>query len=191
MMIGVFVTISLKGFFVLFLGVSDMGNVVTETVPRIEKSTELGHYDHRLESTLPRFELYVRNINVEFPKFVTAKNETCSKLTVQTRPVDVQSMLSYDRYSDWGKGWGRISVSFNAKNTKDYGNLRKTEAFLGRLRVRKESEDTYLMFDPVTGGVFITDAVMQRIVAKIQSDRASLSCMQFAAKVIEPFLDSV
>lgn len=45
--------------------------------------------------------------------------------------------------------------------------------FLKRLVVRKESDDTWLMFDPVMGAVFIADSEMHRIVSNVKQDTVS------------------
>jgi hypothetical protein len=177
-----------------------MTNVMRDSASGEEKPKKLVRHDYGPRSILPRFELYVRNINVEFPRFVTSRNETCSRMTPQSRPFDVQLLLSgSDASSDWsnGGGWGRDSkldsVLIGAKSGENCtsDSLGKTKAFLRRLRVRKESEDTYLMFDPITGGVFIADSEMDRIVTAILCDQATPDDVGLATKVIEPFLISV
>ena len=124
----------------------------------------------------PQFALYVRNVNVEFPRSHTRPN--C--------PFN----CSYDRYSDWGKGWGRGSAGTSAGLiAHEFPEQRDTtRVFLNRLRVRCESMDHYLAFDPLTGAVFTANAAMAHIMQTIRSNSASLDDVRHAITLVGPFL---
>ena len=126
----------------------------------------------------PQMKLFVRAINVEFPKKRSSASEAV-----------IEGWSHLCGSSGWHNGWGR-----------DHGSIRNKDGFFDELplsekvksivkdfRIRQEGNGIYLIYDRFSGGLFTANSKAVETVNRIKSDRSEQRDMDHVSNLLSQF----
>lgn len=158
-----------------FKKMSELGTASVNAYSELSPPSQKG-------DTLPIMTLFVRAINVEFPKKATSAPETV-----------VEGWKQACGPGGWHNGWGRDHTS--PRNHMDKFNKLSAEekaiTIVNDFRMRKEKDGFYIVYDRFSGGIFGVNIVAAELIEKIKTGKSSSEDVSTVLKMLREYYEEL